>query len=85
MRILSSNSHITTLYRSPRDLLSVRYLNTQMFPQNPGFLSWAMNDACKEKFSSLTIDCSPESDSETRVRKSSFPNEDIVVYVPDLK
>ena len=85
MRILSSNAHITTLYRSPRDFLSIRNLNTQMYPRNPGFLPWAYKDATGEKFSSLTLDCSPESEEQTRVRKTSFPGEPVVVYIPDKK
>ena len=33
MRVLSANSHVTTLFRSPRDLLSIRILNTYMYPR----------------------------------------------------
>ena len=84
MRLISANSHITTLYRSPRDQLSLRLLNSQIYPRSKGFLSWAHTDACAKPYSSLTIDCGPHSDDETRVRRSSFPDEDeIVIYQPE--
>ena len=85
MRVLQTNSHYSTLFRSPRDMLSIRHLNTQMFPHNPGFLTWAFGDATRgERFSSLTLDCSPESDDDTRVRKTSFPGDQkVVVYMPE--
>ena len=85
MRLLATNSHITTLFKSPRDMLSVSLLNSHMFPSKPGFLTWAMNDATKnEKYSSLTIDCSPHAEDVTRVRKTSFPEDDkVVIYIPE--
>lgn len=84
MRVLSANSHVTTLFRSPRDLLSIRILNTYMYPRSRGFLGWAMDSATsKNPYSSLTIDASPLSDPATRVRNSSFPQDKfITVYQP---
>ena len=85
MRLLATNSHYTTLFKSPRDMLSVSLLNSHMFPHKPGFLTWAISDATKnEKYSSLTIDCSPHSEDITRVRKTAFPGEDkVTIYLPE--
>ena len=84
MRVLSANSHVTTLFRSPRDQLSIRILNSHMYPRSHGFLPWAMDCATsKHPFSSLTIDSSPLSNPKTRVRNTSFPQDDFVaVYQP---
>ena len=87
MRVLSTNAHVTTLFRSPRDMLSLRYLNSQMYPGSPKYLTWAFQDATlNEPYSSLDIDCSPQSDDVTRVRKSSFPGDkQIICYLPESK
>ena len=37
-RVASYNAHYFTLCKSPRDLLSVRFLNSQIFPNSKGFL-----------------------------------------------
>ena len=53
-----------------------------MYPTHPKFLPWALADATRERYSSLTIDCSPSSDEQTRVRKTAFPGDDVCVYLP---
>ena len=87
MRLLATNSHVTTLFKSPRDMLSISLLNTHMFPQKPGFLTYAISDATKnEKYSSLTIDCSPHAEDITRVRKTAFPgDEKVIIYLPEKR
>ena len=88
MRPISSNTYITVLFKNRRDALSIKILNSQLYPNYPGFLNWAYSDATADNYSSLTLDHSPEADPLVSVRKTpNFDNEDekIICYIPERK
>ena len=78
-RTLNVNSDYLFLFNNPKDLVSLRVLNSQM-GFNKNFLTLCFLDVNKEKFKNLILDASPSSSQELRVRSGLFPDEPIVVY-----
>lgn len=81
MRECSVNTMYNFIFRSPKDLVSLRVLNSQM-GFKPGFLTTCFLDATKSKYGYLMLDANPQSDPDLRVRTGIFPGDEIKIYKP---
>ena len=78
---INLNAKYMEIFRSPRSLLQLSYLNSQIFPHNPGLLIKAYNDVMKnDKYGYLIIYLTAQSPDELRIRTKIFPSEDTIIY-----
>jgi len=81
---INLNAKYIEVFRSPRSLLQLSYLNSQIFPQNPGFLIRVYDDVMKnEQYGYLVIDLTAQCPDELRLRTKIFPGEDTIIYKTD--
>ena len=83
-RTIALNTWYTVVFRNLRDASQINSLGRQMFPGRPAILREAYEDATKMPFGYLVIDNSPQSNVKYRLRTKIFPNEDPLVYVPQV-
>lgn len=84
MRTISLNATHLFICKSSRDKRQVMSIASQISPHNTNFILQAYKDACKEPYSYLLIDVSPQQEEIMRVRAKIFPNEkkpNNVIYV----
>jgi hypothetical protein len=84
MRTISLNAHYIALFKSPRDVTQVRYLNSQMFPDHPKFLTAVYKQACGEAHGYFVLDTSQYAQEELKVRSKIFPQDAAnFCYIPE--
>ena len=76
-RNLSLNSHYLIIFKNARDKSQVEHLARQLSPSNVKGFREMFEDATKEPFSYLLIDCKPDTPEELRFRSKVTPDEDI--------
>ena len=79
MRECSVNTMYNFIFRSPKDLVSLRVLNSQM-GYKKGFLTSCFLDATKADYGYLFIDAHAKTDQDMRVRTGIFPEDDLIIY-----
>ena len=80
---MNRNTDYLVLFENIRDKTIIRTLSYQMYPGNTKFLIDAYNDATKNKFGHLFLDCKPNSDELLRVRGNIFDFSDkFIIYLP---
>jgi hypothetical protein len=81
---INLNAKYVEVFRSPRSLLQLSYLNSQIFPHTPGLLIKAYQDAMsQDKFGYIIIDLTASCPDELRIRTKIFPSENTIVYKND--
>lgn len=81
-RSISINQHYLCLFKSARDVLSIRNLAQQMFPSKVHFFMSVYKSVTEKHFAYILCDLHPLTDDKLRIRSSIFPGEDTIVYVP---
>jgi GTPase SAR1 family protein len=77
---IGMNAKYVEIFRSPRSLLQLQYLNSQIFPNKKGLLTDAYRDIMHQKsFGYLVIDLTAHCLDEMRVRSQIFPDEGYTV------
>lgn len=71
-RDMSLNFDFITLLKTARDKLQIATLGKQICPGNSQYITSAYNDATKEPYSHLLIDCSSAGVDKVRVRSKIF-------------
>ena len=82
MRNISLNANYVVLMKNTRDKGQIRHLAAQMHPGNSKFLVSAFEDATRQPFSYLFLDCRNDSEDDLRVRTGILPHENHYVYKP---
>lgn len=73
---IGMNAKYVEIFRSPRSLLQLQYLNSQIFPNRKGLLTEAYRDIMSlHSYGYLVIDLTAHCLEELRVRTHIFPNE----------
>ena len=81
---INLNTKYVEVFRSPRSLLQLTYLNNQIFPNNPGLLINSYKDIMnQEPFGYILIDLTAQCPDELRIRTKIFPSERTIVYKYD--
>ena len=81
-RTISLNSHYVILFKNARDKGQIRTLAQQVFPNKVKFIVEAFEEATKEPYGYLMLDCHPQTPEELRVRGNIFKGDDIEIYLP---
>lgn len=78
---INLNAKYLEIFRSPRSLLQLAYLNNQIFPHKPNLLIDAYNDVMENnKYGYIIIDITAHCPDELRVRTKIFPNEQTIIF-----
>ena len=78
---ISVNAKYIEVFRSPRSLLQLQYLNAQVFPDSKNILTRAYKDIMsQEPYGYLVIDLTAHCPDELRMRTAIFPGENTIVY-----
>ena len=80
-RTMALNTSYSVLFRNVRDQSQVAVLGRQMYPNKPGKLVEAYNDATSQPYGYLLIDFTTETKDDMRLRTNIFPGEQMIVYV----
>lgn len=81
---INLNTKYVEVFRSPRSLLQLTYLNNQIFPNNPGLLINSYKDIMnQEPFGYILIDLTAQCPDDLRIRTKIFPSERTIVYKYD--
>jgi hypothetical protein len=72
-RNISLNFDYLVIMRNNRDLKQINYLAQQLCPNHPKYVSNAYNEATKNNYSYLFIDCYANSPNELRLRSNILP------------
>ena len=80
-RTISLNCHYIFVFKNPRDSLGITTLAKQMFPKRSDYLVDSFQDATKQPYSYLLIDCHPQTPENIRLRTNILPGERQIVYV----
>ena len=81
---INVNAKYIHIFRSPRSLMQLRYLNSQLFPDCPGLLVDSYNDVMKyDEYGYLVLDLTAHCPDEIRIRTKIFPGEQTIVYKND--
>ena len=77
---IGMNAKYVEIFRSPRSLLQLQYLNSQIFPNRKGLLTQAYKDIMSQNpYGYLVIDLTAHCPDEIRVRSQIFPDENYTV------
>ena len=80
-RTISLNAKYIEIFRSPRSLMQLQYLNSQIFPDSKNILIQAYKDVMSQHpFSYLVIDLTAHCPDELRIRTAVFPEEETIIY-----
>ena len=82
MRNISLNADYLVLMKNPRDRAQIRHLAVQMYPGNTKFLLSSYEDATKQPYSYIFLDCRNNTLENMRVRGNIFLGNEMNVYVP---
>ena len=78
---IAMNAKYIEFFRSPRSLMQLQYLNSQIFPTHKGLLIKAYTDIMSyNDFGYLIIDLTAHCLDELRIRSQIFPSQQTVVY-----
>lgn len=78
---INLNAKYIEVFRSPRSLLQLNYLNNQIFPNYPALLSKSYYDVMKEDmYGYLVVDLTAQCPDELRIRTRIFPLEKTIIY-----
>lgn len=81
---ISMNAKYIEIFRSPRSILQLKYLNSQIFPHAKNLLIDAYKDVMQEdQYGYLVIDLTAHSPDDYRLRTRVFPKEQTIVYKMD--
>ena len=80
-RSINLNTHITILFKNKRDETQIHVLGKQMFPGKKSIFIEAYEDATKEMFGYLLVDCDPSSSDQLKLRTKIFPDEKTICYL----
>jgi len=83
-RTISLNAHYLIVFKNPRDSSQIQHLARQMFPKRSKVLEEAYRDATSVSYGYLLIDLRQETPEHLRLRRSIFPFETQIVYVPKV-
>ena len=81
LRTISLNTRYLVLFRHIRDKVQIQVLNRQFLPGSPGFLSWALDDACKVPYGFILLDFVPTTLDDFRIRNFILPTENMKIYI----
>ena len=81
-RTCSLNCQYLIVFKSPRDVSQIRFLERQMFPGKKNFLIDSYNDATEQPYHCLFIDLKPDTPTQYRIRGRVLDEESQDVYVP---
>lgn len=78
---INLNAKYLEIFRSPRSLMQLSYLNNQIFPNKPNLLIDAYNDVMKNhKYGYVIVDVTPHCPDDLRVRTRIFPKEKTIIF-----
>ena len=81
---ISMNAKYIEVFRSPRSLLQLRYLNTQIFANRKNFLAKVYEDIMRhDTYGYLIVDLTAHCPDQLRVRTAVFPGDETIIYCPD--
>ena len=81
---ISMNAKYIEVFRSPRSLLQLQYLNSQIFPNSKNILSQTYKDVMsQDPYGYVVIDLTAHCPEELRIRTKIFPGEDTIIYCSD--
>lgn len=81
---IAMNTKYIEFFRSPRSLMQLQYLNSQIFPNNKGLLVKAYSDIMNiHDYGYLIIDLTAHCLDKLRIRSQIFPGEQTVVYTAE--
>lgn len=81
---ISMNAKYVEVFRSPRSLMQLQYLNNQTFPNDKGMLCKAYKDIMSiYSYGYLVIDLTAHCIDELRIRSQIFPGDATVFYLSD--
>ena len=79
---IAMNTKYIEVFRSPRSLMQLQYLNSQIFPNDKNILSKSYKDIMAEhKFGYLVIDLTAHCIDKLRIRSQIFPSDNTIVYI----
>ena len=86
LRTISLNSHYIVLMKNSRDRTQIRTLGQQMFPENPGFIVQAYDNATRgQQYGHLVIDNHPSTEDDSmRIVSRVLGAGPVVVYQPNI-
>ena len=81
---IALNAKYITIHRSPRALMQLNLINSQIFPNSKKFLAQVYVDVMKEDpFGYIVIALTAHCPEELKIRMRIFPNEETIVYCED--
>ena len=79
---IAMNTKYIEVFRSPRSLMQLQYLNSQIFPNDKNILAKSYKDIMStHNFGYLVIDLTAHCIDELRIRSQIFPSDDTIVYI----
>ena len=79
---IAMNTKYIEVFRSPRSLMQLQYLNSQIFPNDKNILAKSYKDIMStHNFGYLVIDLTALCIDELRIRSQIFPSDDTIVYI----
>ena len=69
------------MFTNKRDESQMHTLAKQLFPGNKKAFIEAFEDATKNRFGYLVVDCDPSSPNEFKLRTNIFPGQKMVSYL----
>lgn len=77
------NSRYLIFFRSPRSLLQIQYINSQIFPGKKSYLASSYKQALQlDKFGYILVDNTPHCPDQLRVRFRVLPQETTIYFLP---
>lgn len=83
-RTMSLQMHSMVIFRNRRDVGQIQALARQTHAGRSKVLLESFEDATKEPYSYLVVDCSPQCPESLRLRSKVFPSEHTVCYIPKV-
>lgn len=80
MRNISLNANYIVLMKNSRDRAQINHLARQMFPGRSACLTAAYEDATKDAYGYLMLDCRNTTPDELRARSGLFPGDALWAY-----
>lgn len=81
-RNLSLNAHYIVCFKQPRDASQILHLARQISPRNVDYVCDSFYKATSEAYGYLLFDCRQETPDILRLRTKIFPDENLVVFIP---
>jgi hypothetical protein len=84
MRDISLNSSYIALFKNPRDNRQIMSLGSQIYPQNPKFITDAYMQCTRRPHGYLLINLTQHASDELRFLTGIFPPEYPIAYIPKM-